>query len=181
MFKYRKQLNTKFFKFGIQILWYTNVLCSMYQTDHLNQYIIKQDGVHLSGFQIVGMSGIQMALKNQNNWHPISFRPFEYQTRLVFRSPLQRTSQRLIFVMDFLLAIQIATFVSYFNGSLNSRPFSRLLCTICILDQSSIQIPTLLYFFRNYIIQCIFYCFIQVGVETTKEVTPSRKFQPKDL
>ena len=38
------------------------------------------DGVHLSGIQMVGLSGIQMALKNQTIWHPTSFRPSEYLT-----------------------------------------------------------------------------------------------------
>ena len=32
----------------------------------------KQDGIHLSGFQMVGMSDIQ--------WNPTSFLTFEYQT-----------------------------------------------------------------------------------------------------
>ena len=31
---------------------------------------------------------IQMAFRNQTIWHPTSFRPFKYQTSLVFRSPL---------------------------------------------------------------------------------------------
>ena len=38
---------------------------------------------------MVGLSGIQMALKNQTIWHPTSFQPFQYQqTSSVFRSPL---------------------------------------------------------------------------------------------
>ena len=48
----------------------------------------KQDVVHLSSIQMVGLSGIQMAFENQTIWHPTSFRPFEHQASLVFRSPL---------------------------------------------------------------------------------------------
>ena len=46
----------------------------------------KQDGIHLSGITMVGLSGsIQMAFKTQTIWHPTPFQPFEYQTSLVFR------------------------------------------------------------------------------------------------
>ena len=54
----------------------------------LDQYIRKQDGVHLSFIQMVGLSSTQMAFKNQTIWHLTSFRPFDYQTSSVFRSPL---------------------------------------------------------------------------------------------
>ena len=40
-----------------------------------DKYIRKQD--------------FQMAFENQTIWHPTSFRPLEYQTFFVFRSPLQ--------------------------------------------------------------------------------------------
>ena len=53
----------------------------------VDRYIRKQDGVRLSSIQMVGLSGIQMAFGYQTSWHPISFRPFEFQTS-VFRSPL---------------------------------------------------------------------------------------------
>ena len=49
-----------------------------------DQYIRKQDDVHLSGIKMVGLSGIQMAIKNRTIWHPTSFQPFEYQTILVY-------------------------------------------------------------------------------------------------
>ena len=51
-------------------------------------YIRKQDGIYLSGIEMVGLSSIQMAFKNQIIWHPTSFRPFKYQTSSVFWSPL---------------------------------------------------------------------------------------------
>ena len=48
----------------------------------------KQDGFHLPSIQMVGLSGIQMLFDYRTIWHPTSFRPFEYQTILVFRSPM---------------------------------------------------------------------------------------------
>ena len=41
---------------------------------------------------MVRLSGIQMELKNQTIWHLTSYRPFKYQTSLVFRSPLYSDS-----------------------------------------------------------------------------------------
>ena len=60
--------------FGIQMV----VLCAMsYVLDQtlqiLEQYIRKQDCVHLFGIQMVGLSGIQMAFKYRTIWHPTSF------------------------------------------------------------------------------------------------------------
>ena len=37
---------------------------------------------------MIGLFGIQMAFENHTILHPTSFQPFEYQTSLVFRSPL---------------------------------------------------------------------------------------------
>ena len=45
--------------------------------------MIKQDGAHLSGIQMVGLSGIQMAYKYLTTWHPTCFQPFEHQTSSV--------------------------------------------------------------------------------------------------
>ena len=53
-----------------------------------DQYKIKQHSAHLTGIQMIGLARIQMAFKYFTIWHPASFRPFEYQTSLVFRSPL---------------------------------------------------------------------------------------------
>ena len=55
----------------------------------LDQYLRNQDGIHLSGIHMVGLSGIQMVFEYWTIWHPTSFRPFEYWTSLVFRSPLK--------------------------------------------------------------------------------------------
>ena len=79
-----KHLNKKF---GFQMVWYSNgrsmgyVLCTRPTIQIPDQYIIKQDVASY-------LSGIQMALENQTNWHPTSFRPFKYQTSSVFRSCL---------------------------------------------------------------------------------------------
>ena len=84
----------KFLKFGFQRVWYSNgrsmgyVLCTRPTIWIPDQYIRKQVGVHFSGIEMVGLSGIEMALKNQTIWHPTYFWPCKYQTSLVFRSPL---------------------------------------------------------------------------------------------
>ena len=54
----------------------------------MDQYLRKQDDVHLSGIQMVQLFGIQMASKYQTIWHPTSFQPFKCQTSWVFRFPL---------------------------------------------------------------------------------------------
>ena len=60
-----------FLKFGFQMVGYSNgrstgyVLCTKPAILILDQYIRKQDGVHLSVFQIVRLSGVQMAFQNQ--------------------------------------------------------------------------------------------------------------------
>ena len=83
----------KFLKFGFQMVQYSNgqsigyALCLRPTIQIPDQYIRKQDGIHLSSIQIVGLSGIQMAFKNQTIWHLTSFQPFEYRTSLQFRSP----------------------------------------------------------------------------------------------
>ena len=64
------------------------VLCTRLTIQILDQYIRKQDGIHLSGIQMVGLSGIQMLLEYGTIWHLTLFRSFEYQTRSLFRSPL---------------------------------------------------------------------------------------------
>ena len=85
-----------FLKFGIQMVQNSNGsvfkrsvygLCPMYILDQpfeyvLDQYIRKQDFVHLLGIQMVGLFGIQMAFENQTIWHPTSFPPFEFQKHL---------------------------------------------------------------------------------------------------
>ena len=54
----------------------------------LDQYIRKQDGIHLSCIKMVGLSAIEVAFKILTTWCPISFGPLKYQTSLVFRYPL---------------------------------------------------------------------------------------------
>ena len=55
------------------ILWVMSYVldrpCSRPSIQIPEQYIRKQDGVHLSGIQMVGLPGIQMAFENQNIWH----------------------------------------------------------------------------------------------------------------
>ena len=53
-----------------------------------DQYIRNKDVIPLSDIQMVGLSSIQIAFKNRTIWDLTSFWPFEYQTILVFRSPL---------------------------------------------------------------------------------------------
>ena len=53
-----------------------------------DQYIRKQNGIHLSGIQMLGLSSIQMAIEYRTIWYPTFIQPFDYQTCLVFRSPL---------------------------------------------------------------------------------------------
>ena len=68
------------------MVWFSNgwsmdcILCNRPTIQKLYQYIRKQDGIHLYGIQMVGLSGIQMAFENHTVWHPTSFKPFEYQT-----------------------------------------------------------------------------------------------------
>ena len=82
-FGYRLFWSLYFKWFRIQM-----VLCTRPTIWIPDQYIRKQDGIHFSCIQMVGLYGIQMAFKNQTMWHPTSFPPFEYQTSSVFRSPL---------------------------------------------------------------------------------------------
>ena len=68
---------------NFQMVWNSNGLfmCYILYTRPTiwmpDQHILKQDGVHLSGIQMVGLSGIQMAFENQTIWHPASFPPYE--------------------------------------------------------------------------------------------------------
>ena len=92
-------------KFGFQMVWYSNgcskalsyVLDNFYGTRLTiwipDQYIRKQDGIHLTGIQMVGLSGIQMAFENRTIRHPASFRPLAHQTSSVFRSPRYSNSR----------------------------------------------------------------------------------------
>ena len=92
--KYSGDLNTghlyngniwipNFLKFRFQMVRYSNgrsmdyVLCTRPTIQIPDQYISKQDGLHLSIIQMVGLSGIKMACENQTIWHPTSFQPFE--------------------------------------------------------------------------------------------------------
>ena len=81
-----------FLKFRFQMVQYSDgrsmgyVLCTTPTIQIFDLYIRKQDGIHLSIIQMVGLSSIQMTFQNQTFWHPTSFRPFKYQTSLVFRS-----------------------------------------------------------------------------------------------
>ena len=77
-----------FLKFKFKMVWYSNGQSNAmsYVLDQPlegipDQYIRKQNGVHLSCIQMVGLSGIQMVFKNQTIWHLdlTSFWPFEYQ------------------------------------------------------------------------------------------------------
>ena len=79
-----------FLKFKFQMVQYSMgyVPCTVMTILILDQYIKKHDGFHLSGIKMVGLSSIQMAFENQTIWHPTYFRPFEYQTSSIFRSPL---------------------------------------------------------------------------------------------
>ena len=89
-----KHLNTKLFEVRIPNSWYSNgqfmgyVLCTRPTIWISDQCTRKQDVVHLSGIQMVRLSGIQNAFENQTIWHTTSFQPFEYQTSSVIRSPL---------------------------------------------------------------------------------------------
>ena len=80
----------KFLKFRFQIVWYSNgwymgyILCTRPTIQITDQCIRKQDGIHLSGTQTVGLFHIQMTLKNQTIWHPWP----EYQISSLFGSPL---------------------------------------------------------------------------------------------
>ena len=88
-FEYQKHLNIKLFEVHITnslvFKWSVYVLSPMsvyvpYVIDQqfkFRKVLGKQDGIHLSGFQ--------MAFKYPTIWHPNSFRPFQYQTSLVFR------------------------------------------------------------------------------------------------
>ena len=90
-FECRKHLNTNLFEFVLQMVQYLNGpsrLCTSPTIWIPNQYIRKEYGIHLSGIQMIALSSIQMAFQNQTIWHSTSFWPFEYQTSLVFRSPL---------------------------------------------------------------------------------------------
>ena len=84
-------------------------------------YSRKQDGVYLSGIKMVVLSSIQMALKNQTIWHPTSFQPLEYQTSLVFRSPMYYLCQSSIF--DLLLGL-------YHNPKRGFKPGSSSECLL---------------------------------------------------
>ena len=84
-----KSLNTQLFEVWISNGWSVGYfLCTRPAVQIPDQYLRKQDRVHLSSIQMAGLSGLQMAFKNQTILHPTSFRPFEYQTSSVFRSPL---------------------------------------------------------------------------------------------
>ena len=76
--QWRKNLGKKYLQWGseYQTFWGSNFKCFGNQTvgllvmsyvliQILDQYIRKQDGVHLSGIQMVELSSIQMALKNR--------------------------------------------------------------------------------------------------------------------
>ena len=79
---------SSYFKgFGIQMGY---ILCTRPTIWIMDQYIRKQDGVHLSGIQMFELFGIQMGSKNQTIWHLTSYGPFDYQTSSVFRSPLYK-------------------------------------------------------------------------------------------
>ena len=59
-FKYQIFCSSDFKWFGIQMFSY--VLCRTRPTIQTpDQYIRKQDGIHLSGIEMVGRSGIQIA------------------------------------------------------------------------------------------------------------------------
>ena len=79
-FEFRKHLNvwsSDFKWFGIQMGYYVLDWPFNYRTSNKKQYY-----VHLSGIQMVGLSGIQMAFENQTIWHPTSFLD-HLNTRLV--------------------------------------------------------------------------------------------------
>ena len=84
-FEYQKHL-----KFRFQMVWHSNgrcmgyVLCNRPTIQIPDMCKRKQDGVHLSCIQMVGLSSIQIAFENQTIWHPNSFGPIKYQTSLVF-------------------------------------------------------------------------------------------------
>ena len=89
-----QNLNTHLFE--VRILNGSVFQCSVYVVcpPHYTN-LCKTGPVHkktrwrpLSGIQMAGIPGIQMALEYWTIWCPTSFGPFEYQTSLVFRSPL---------------------------------------------------------------------------------------------
>ena len=78
-FEYWKHLNTKLVKVRFQMVQYLNgwsmcyVLCTRLTIWKLDQYIRKQNGIHLSGIQIVRLPDIQMAFESNlfaNIWIP---------------------------------------------------------------------------------------------------------------
>ena len=93
-FEYWKNLNTKLFEVRISNGWlfkWLDVICTKSTIWIPDQYIRKQDGLNLSVIQMVWLSSNKMAFEYRTIWHPTSFWPFEYQTSLVFRSPLNWT------------------------------------------------------------------------------------------
>ena len=76
---------SRFLTFGFQISDFA--LCSRLTIQILDQNIRKQDGVHMSGIQMVLLSSIQMAFKYWTIWHPTSFWPFQYQTNFGIQIP----------------------------------------------------------------------------------------------
>ena len=80
---YTDHLNTNFLRFGFQMV----VLCPMYP-DHSYTGLVheKTRWYHLSGIQMVRLSGNQTAFKYQTIWR-LTW-PFKYQTSPLFRSPL---------------------------------------------------------------------------------------------
>ena len=72
--------------FGFQMDRYSN---GPSMSSVLYQYIRKQNGVHVSGIQMVKMYGIQNAFECPTIWRPTSFWPFKFQISSVFRSRFQ--------------------------------------------------------------------------------------------
>ena len=92
--------NTKCFYFTIGIwnptLGSSDFKCLFMCMSHVLDPIIwipdwykrRQNGNHFPGIQMVKLSSIQLTFKSWKKWNLTSFQPFEYQTSLIFRSPL---------------------------------------------------------------------------------------------
>ena len=85
------------FEFEYRVLW-SSVLewfnFGMVRTiQKWNYYLRINDGSQMFGLRMVWLSGFQMAFEYQTIGHTTSFQPFEYQTSLAYRSPLQWGSE----------------------------------------------------------------------------------------
>ena len=99
-------------------------LCAMFYVK--NQYERKKDGACLSGIQMVGLSGIQMAFKYQTIWHLTSFWPFK--TRLAWYSDPHCTHK---------LTVRLLSIKIIFTDQTWVNQHSKSICQVCINSSHS--------------------------------------------